>query len=55
MFALCNDCLGGLALYGQKLSYKVTSLILESCSHCVAAFSHALATKVEALKQVCDT
>lgn len=43
---------GRLALYGQKLLYKVTPLVLESCPHCVASFSHALATKVQALSQV---
>jgi hypothetical protein len=53
MFAYLMECgcLGELTLYGQKVVYKVTSLILDSCPDCVAAFSHALATKVEALKQ----
>lgn len=49
---LCNVCVGRLSLHGQKLLYKVTPLVLESCSHCVAAFSHALATSVQALKLV---
>ncbi|XP_062514918.1 uncharacterized protein LOC134190485 isoform X2 [Corticium candelabrum] len=48
---LFRDTIGRLALYGQKLLYKVTPLVLESCPHCVASFSHALATKVQALSQ----
>ncbi|XP_065829789.1 uncharacterized protein [Oscarella lobularis] len=41
-----RSLIGGLSLFGQKMLYKMEKMSFFSCSHCVAAYSHALKTQL---------
>eukprot|EP00118_Oscarella_pearsei_P008474 m.43819 g.43819 ORF g.43819 m.43819 type:complete len:676 (+) comp33477_c0_seq9:68-2095(+) len=46
-----RSLIGDLALFGQKLLYKMEKLSFFNCPHCIAAYSHALKTKLAKFNQ----